>query len=470
MSGASFFEEKQMRKVAISEATLSLTNSMSFKEKLEAARLMDALGIDVIEMPAPEGDKADEILIKTIAAQTRKSVISVPVNGMNLENAWNCVKDAVHPRLNVKLPVSVPQMEYYEHLKAPKMLDKITAVISKAKELCADVEFTALDASRAESEFLASAVNAAIGAGAATVTLSDEEGTMLPGESGAFVANIIEKCAAQDITIGIRVCDTFSMAEACAFEAVRSGAGLVYTACEGGVLPSLKIFARVMNAKGENSGIYCDIDGTALERTVETVASYGRMHSASGACEKQSVAAAPATTIDFSTDIQTVSAAASQLGYDLSEEDLAKVYENVRAVTAKKSIGNKELDAIIASAAMQVPPTFTLSSYVVNSGNVIAATAHVVLDKNGETVQGLSTGDGPIDAALMAIEKSIGHHYELDDFSIQSVTSGQDSMGEALVRLRDEGKLYSGRGISTDIVGASIRAYLNALNKIIYKG
>lgn len=458
-----------MRKIKIGEATLSLTNSMSFKEKLETARLMDALNIDIIEMPAPAGDKADEILIKTIAAQTKKSTVSVPVTGDNLDLAWTCVKDAAHPRLNVKLPVSVPQMEYYEHLKAPKMLDKITAVVTKAKSLCDDIEFTALDAGRAESEFLISAVNAAVSAGAKTVTLSDEEGTMLPCESGAFIANIIEKGSLGDAAIGIRVCDTFSMAEACAFEAVRSGASLVYTASKAGELPSLCTFARVMSAKGEAIGTFCDIDSTALIRSVEAITSFGRMHSVSDAAQSRSASAAPAT-IDFSTDIQTVSAAATQLGYALSEEDLAKVYENVRAVTAKKSIGNKELDAIIASAAMQVPPTFTLSSFVVNSGNVIAATAHVVLDKNGETVQGLSTGDGPIDAALMAIEKCIGHHYELDDFSIQSVTSGQDSMGEALVRLRDEGKLYSGRGISTDIVGASIRAYLNALNKIIYKG
>ena len=460
-----------MRKVAIGEATLSLRNAMSFKEKLETARLMDELNIDIIEMPAPEGDKADEILIKTIAAQTRRAVISVPVTGANTDAAWACVKEAAHPRLNVKLPVSIPQMEYYEHLKAPKMLDKIRAAVAGAKELCADVEFTALDAGRAEPEFLYAAVKTAVAAGASSVTFSDEEGTMLPGESGAFIADIIEKCEiTENITVGIRVCDTFSMAEACAFEAVRSGASLVYAACEAGELPSIGVFTRVMNAKGEAIGVYNDIDLTALTRTVETVTSFGRMRSAASAGEKQSVAAAPATTIDFSTDIATVSAASSALGYDLSEEDLAKVYENVRAVTAKKSIGNKELDAIIASAAMQVPPTFTLSSFVVNSGNVIAATAHVVLDRNGETVQGLSTGDGPIDAALMAIEKCIGHHYELDDFSIQSVTSGQDSMGEALVRLRDEGKLYSGRGISTDIVGASIRAYLNALNKIIYKG
>lgn len=154
--------------------------------------------------------------------------------------------------------------------------------------------------------------------------------------------------------------------------------------------------------------------------------------------------------------IGEVSHAARVLGYDLSDEDLARVYESFGALAAKKPVSARELDAIIANAALQVPPTYRLVSYVVNSGNIIAATAHIVLTRNGESVQGLSSGDGPIDAALMAIEKIIGHHYELDDFQLQSVTSGREAMGEALVKLRDGGKLYSGRGISTDIVGASI--------------
>ncbi|MBQ3169474.1 MAG: 2-isopropylmalate synthase, partial [Clostridia bacterium] len=164
-----------------------------------------------------------------------------------------------------------------------------------------------------------------------------------------------------------------------------------------------------------------------------------------------------------------VARAASLLGYQLSDEDMARVFEAFTAFVQKKPVGSRELDAIIANVALQVPPTYRLSSYVENSGNIISATAHVVLDKNGESVQGLSTGDGPIDAAFMALERIVGHHYELDDFQIQSVTGGREAMGEALVKLRDGGKLYSGRGISTDIIGASIRAYLNALNKIVYR-
>ena len=116
-----------------------------------------------------------------------------------------------------------------------------------------------------------------------------------------------------------------------------------------------------------------------------------------------------------------------------------------------------------------MPPAYTLESYVINSGNVITATAHVKLNRDGRTLQGIAPGDGPIDAAFLAIEQLIGHHYELDDFQIQAITEGREAMGSALVRLRSGGRLYAGKGISTDVIGASIHAYINALNKIIYE-
>jgi 2-isopropylmalate synthase len=117
---------------------------------------------------------------------------------------------------------------------------------------------------------------------------------------------------------------------------------------------------------------------------------------------------------------------------------------------------------------MQVPSTYHVISYVVNSGNVITATATVTLERDGEKLMGVSTGDGPIDAAFHAIEQIVGHHYELDDFQIQAITKGREALGSSLIRLRAGGKVYPGSGVSTDIIGACVRAYINALNKIVY--
>jgi 2-isopropylmalate synthase len=176
-------------------------------------------------------------------------------------------------------------------------------------------------------------------------------------------------------------------------------------------------------------------------------------------------------TLDARDDKAAVTAAVARLGYDLSEEDIEAVYNEFIRVAAKKNVGPKELEAIISGVAMQVPPTYTLTGYMVNSsgGNVLSATAQIVLDKKGEQLQGVCLGDGPIDAAIKALEQIIGCHFELDDFQIQAVTEGKEAMGSALIKLRADGKLYAGTGISTDIIGAGIRAYISAVNKIVFE-
>ena len=160
---------------------------------------------------------------------------------------------------------------------------------------------------------------------------------------------------------------------------------------------------------------------------------------------------------------------AEKLGYDLSPEDLQKVYREFLRVAAKKQVGAKEIDSIIASVAMQVPETYMLDNYVINTGNIVNASAQITLKKGEKLLKGIAIGDGPIDAAFLTIEQIIGRHFELDDFQIQSVTRGHEAVGNTIVKLRNNGKLYSGNGVSTDILGASIRAYLNAVNKIIYE-
>ena len=173
--------------------------------------------------------------------------------------------------------------------------------------------------------------------------------------------------------------------------------------------------------------------------------------------------------LDANDDREAVSAAVARLGYDLSEEDTTRVYEEFCRVAEKKTVTAKELDAIVASVAMQVPATYQLNNYVINSGNIISASAQITLEREGKSLQGVCIGDGPIDAAFRAIDQIIGHHYELDDFQIQAVTEGKEAVGKAVIKLRAGGRLYSGSGISTDILGASLRAYLNAVNKIIYE-
>ena len=167
---------------------------------------------------------------------------------------------------------------------------------------------------------------------------------------------------------------------------------------------------------------------------------------------------------------ETVLSFVEEMGYVLSEEDAVKVYDSFMRIAEKKeTVTRTELDTIIAAVAMQVPPTYKLINYVISSSNALSASAHIVIEKDGRNLEAVTLGDGPIDASFHAIEQIAGRHFELDDFTIRAVTEGREAMGETVVRLRSEGRVCSGRGISTDIVDSAIRAYLNALNKIVYE-
>ncbi|MBQ7050207.1 MAG: hypothetical protein IJN87_06200, partial [Firmicutes bacterium] len=174
--------------------------------------------------------------------------------------------------------------------------------------------------------------------------------------------------------------------------------------------------------------------------------------------------------LDADSTITQVAHAAQVLGYDISDEDLGRVCKALIQVCEKKgSVGAKEFESLIASFAMQAPSTYHVENYTTSCGNLTSSMSQVTLRCGDEILRGVSTGDGPIDSVFRAIEQCIGHHYELDDFQIQAVTEGKEALGSALVRLRNNGKLYAGNGSSTDIVAASIRAYINALNKIVYE-
>ena len=220
---------------------------------------------------------------------------------------------------------------------------------------------------------------------------------------------------------------------------------------------------------GNTYGFECKIRLTELHRTIKQIS----WITENAENEKSAVTVADVDNehirLDVNDDSQAVMTAVKKLGYDLSEEDEAKVYEEFLRVAEKKNVGAKELEAIVAITALQVPFTYKLKSYVINNGNIISSSAQIALEKDGRIIDGICIGDGPIDAAFLAIEQILGHHYELDDFQIQSVTEGKEAMGSAIVKLRSGGKLYSGNGISTDIIGASIKAYINAVNKIVYE-
>ena len=467
-----------MKTIRLIDMTLGLLpalreGALTFKEKLEIARALERLKVDGIELAPIDGGKADQLAGKTIAAMATAPLIAgVDVASGDMEATWESVRGAKQPRLDLLAPLSPALMEYTCHKKAPAMLEAVKAQVQKARSLCEQVEFTAVDATRAERDFLCQAISAALEAGANRVTLCDTAGVLLPDEFGAFVADVMARVPAlEGAELFVQPSDALGMGVACAAAAIAKGATGVKCAAISAGYPTLQQMARLVEVKGDAMDIACGLRTTELNRVVGQLNRLLQPKDAGQSpLSNVAVGETAGVCLDAGDDIGEVIKVVRQLGYDLSDEDNAKVYEAFRRVAERKHfVGTRELDAIVASTALQVPSTYYIENYVINSGNVITATANILLGRGGEKLRGVGVGDGPIDAAFLAIEQIIGHHYELDDFQIQTVTEGRDAMGSALVKLRANGRLYSGNGISTDIIGASIRAYISALNKIVYE-
>ena len=464
-----------MKKITISDMTLPRhISSLSFKEKIEVARHLDHLQVDVIHMPPIENAKADALLIRTVCAFVKNSTICVDA-GADMDSvaaAAAAVAGAKKSRLMIRLPVSAIQMEYSFRKKAPKILELARPLFVSAAQKCPDVEFFAEDATRAEKSFLKAIIGAAMEAGVKTVTLCDDEGAMLPDEIFRFINEVMEDIPElSQINVGMSCKDTHGMATASAVMAAKAGVNEIKCCVGVHDIPDLDTFAGIIDHCGDRCGFCCGINTNELHRTTRQIKWICNAETAAAAVE------APAhemmneeyAAFDIHDTEQTIAGAVRKLGYDLSDEDNDRVFEEFRRVAEKKTVTVKDLDAIVASVALQVPPTYRLISYVINNGNIISSSAQIQLSRDGKTLSGIGLGDGPIDAAFRTIEQIIGHHFELDSFQIQAVTEGKEAVGSALVRLRNNGKLYSGNGISTDIVGASIRAYINSVNKIVYE-
>ncbi len=457
-----------MKQVKIIDTTLLREDSkFSFKEKLEIARQLEKLNVDAIEIPEIANAKTDILFVRTVSSFVKNSIISVCAGSSaeSIENAAAALSSAKNARICIKVPVSPVGMEYVSHKKAPAMLAWVSEAIKMAKEKVQDVEFCAVDATRAEPDYLKEVIAAAAEAGATSVTVCDSAAKLFPDDFAAFSEGV---CSLVSVPVGVSCENKNSLAVASAVLSAKGAVSFVKAAVDGSVV-ELDDFVSMLRDCGENYGLCSSVKTTELHRIIKQI----KWITSNAENEKKMVSLSDGANDNLylsESDSQSdVNAAVLKLGYDLSSEDQTKVYEEFLRVAAKKKVGAKELDAIVASVALQVPSTYKLVSYVINNGNVISASAQITLNKNDTAMQGVCIGDGPIDAAFLAIDQIIGHHYELDDFQIQSVTEGKEAMGSALVKLRSNGKLYSGNGISTDIIGASIRAYLNAVNKIVYE-
>lgn len=466
-----------MDQIRISDITMKQTGkefSLSFKEKLEIPKLLDKLGVTVIELEGIKQPKIDALRIKSVASTVKNSIVAVPVSlsEESVDMTWNALREAKHPRLQVFASVSPVQMEYLFHKKPAVMLQAIKDTITACCAKTSDVEFIADDATRSDSVFLYKVIEEVIAAGAKTVTVCDATGAILPDELGVFIDNLYENVPTlKNVVLGISCSNELAMADACAIAAIKHGVREIKAAAYQVNQISLPHVSRLLATKGESCGVTCSVRTVEMNRIIKQITWMCQTSRSKNSPFDNGVQdVVEGISLTNRDNMTTVLKAVEKLGYDLSEEDGAQVWDAFQKIAARKEIiSSKELDTIVASAAMQVPATYVLNSYNITASNTASSMAHMKLEKNGKVLEGIALGDGPVDAAFLALEHILGCHYELDDFQIRSVTEGREAMGETVVKLRSNGKLYSGRGTSTDIVGSSIQAYISALNKIVYE-
>lgn len=464
------------RKISINDVTLRQegqqpSSTLPFRVKIEVAKLLSRLGVSVIETAPITNGKTDYFLVKSIASAVSGTVVSVPVDILDPESparSWDALKSAAKPRLQVAVPVSTVQMEYFCHKKPDGILDLIARNVGACATLCPEVEFVADDFGRSDASFLLKAIQTALDNGAKVITVADAAGNLLEDEFQALVAKV-RAIVPEGVKLGVFCSNDLYLADSCAIAAVRAGADEVKVASMGNRTVSLKRFPRILNAKEELCGAACDVRLTELDHVISQINKLCEV------CKNKiqtSVTRQDDGDIKLSIhdDMGSVLSAISKMGYELNEDDSQKVYDTfVRLASKDEVVGAKEIDAIVASIAFQVPPTYHLESFVINTGNVITPTCNIRLMKGSDRLESVCVGEGPVDAAFLAIDKVLGRSYELDDFQVRSVSEGREAMGETVVRLRHDGRVYSGRGVSKDIVESGVLAYLNAVNKIAYE-
>ena len=464
-----------MEFIQFSDCTLQQSDdfySLSFREKLEFCKKINKLNISAVELHGIKRTKADTLLIKSVCSAVQDTTVVVPVrlDDDMVEQAWNALKNARLCRLQVITPVSSVQMEYILHMKPQVMLEALKKTIQHCLLLTDQVEFVAEDATRADFGFLKDVVSAVLQQGVQMVTFQDAAGSMLPEEVSGFFEKLQKNIPMlSQAVIGYSSKNSLSLADACAIAAIRSGVRMIKGSMVSPDQISIAHVARILESKGAEFGVSTRMNIQQINRISSQLNVY--LHTSRDQTSQMKRSGDDSDTVftvyDSSDAIQM---ATGKLGYDLSQEDLDKIYGMVKNITAQKGqISLHELDALIAAEAMQVPAVYTDVRYMVNTGTALGAMAHMKIRFHDKELTSTSSGDGAIDAAFLAIEQAVGRHFELDDFQIQTITEGREAMGEALVKIRYDGKLFSGRSVSTDIIGASIMAYISALNKIVYE-
>ncbi|MDQ2673863.1 MAG: 2-isopropylmalate synthase [Chloroflexota bacterium] len=477
-------------------------NSLTPEEKIRLARQLDALGVDIIEAGFPAASEGDYRSVREIAAEVRRPVIAALArcNERDIDLAGEALTGAERPRIHVFISTSDLHMREKLRLSRDEVLVRARQAVRRARQFTDDVEFSAEDASRTDPDFLCRVVQAAIEEGATTVNLPDTVGYAMPAEYGAMFRDVLARVPGADrVTLSAHCHDDLGMAVANSLAAIAAGARQVECTVNGigeragnAALEEIVIASHV---RGGALQFRCHVEPREIYRTSQLLsyltgvfpqpnkAIVGRNAFAHEAGIHQhgmlqngntyeiirpEMVGIPRSTLVLGkhSGRHGLERRFRDLGYDLTEEQLNEVYrEFIALADRKREILDEDLLALLHDSFHDAPEEYQLTHLRVVCGSV-SPTAEVRMAGawTGErTARG--TGDGPIAAAFTAISEITGRQLEVLSLQLRSLTPGRDSVGQVFLQVKVDGKSLSGHGASTDIVEASARALVNALNK-----
>lgn len=504
-----------MRRVDFFDTTLrdgeqSPGVALNMKEKLQIARQLEKLGVDIIEAGFPVTSPGDFEAVTLIAEKVRNTSIAALARAQagDIERAWEAVKKAESPRIHTFIATSPIHMMHKLKKSPEEVVEQAKAAVELAKSKVADVEFSAEDASRSDIDFLARIFSVAIKAGATVLNIPDTVGYAMPDEFARFVKAVMDKTEGiEKVKVSVHCHNDLGLAVANSLAAVRIGIHQIECAVNGlgerAGNAALEELAMGLHTRKDLYGVETGIVTREIARTSSMVSRLTGMmvqhnkavtgknafaHESGihqdGVLKERStyeIMSPESIGLDMNTIVlgkhsgrHALRQSFDELGIDVSEEKFQKLFDEFKLLADKKKVITAA-DLFALADVQETGEELVLNYWQVISGNNLKATATIGLwhkngSENNDELIKAAYGDGPVAAAYKAIDKIVGVEGSLLNYSLQAVDRGEDSQGEVTVTVKFGDRKVGGRGISTDIIEASVKAYLQAVNRAIDKG
>ena len=499
-----------MDKVIIFDTTLrdgeqAAGGMLNPQEKLEIARQLDKLGVDVIEAGFPISSSSDFEAVHLIAQEVRRPIICAlaHANAQAIDRAWEAVREASHPRIHVFLSASDIHLLYQLKKTREEILEASREMVARAKGYVEDVEFSPMDASRTAPEYIYRILEAVIDAGATTVNIPDTVGYAVPQEFGDLIEGILKSVPnIRRAVVSVHCHNDLGLAMANSLEAVRRGARQVECTINGigerAGNASLEEIVMALRTRRDLFDLTTEIDTTQIYKTSRLVSELtgfsvqpnkaivgaNAFRHESGIHQDGVIKRAityeimdptlvgiPASSLVLGklSGRHAFKERLAELGYTLSDEALNSAFQAFKDIAdKKKGITDRDIESLVAQELRSASETYHLDHVEVSCGDHSIPTATVrLIAPDRRVLADAALGTGPVDAVCKAVDRIVAAPNNLTEFTVKSVTEGIDAIGEVLIRIESEGVTYTGRGASTDIIVASARAYVNALNRLL---